>query len=228
MAALTTEQLQCLLDCFVVNTGNALGVFPANFVPIQCEPTGTGRASQVTIQAGSATGARQKALLGANRSCCFVLNTDPSYAPGEHWLAFYYNYNTHKLEYFDSFGFPVSMYPHVNAALIANCLSSICVPANSSGSLQSVQSTVCGHYCVLYLYWRARHASELPSSFARSLLSSCVGPEQRDSHVVASLRALSSRHPCCNSLLGGSGGRASAAPVISQTCCCCNSAKRRC
>jgi hypothetical protein len=228
MAALTTRQLQCLLDCFVVNTGNVLGVFPANFVPLRCESTETGRVPQLTIQAASVTGAGQKALLGANRSCCFILNTDPSDAPGEHWLAFYYNCNTHKLEYFDSFGFPVATYPYVNEALTVNRLSSICVSANSSGSLQSTQSTVCGHYCVLYLHWRARHVSELPGLFAHSLLSSCIGPEQRDNLVVARLRTLSSRHPCCNSLLGGSGSRASAAPVISQTCCCCNSAKRRC
>ena len=199
MAALTTKELKCLLDCLVVNSTRVLGVFPANFMPVQ-------------------------STLGAKDSC-FILNTDPGDAPGEHWLAFYYNSNTHKLEYFDSFGFPVAYYHHVNDALHANHLSSICVSVNSSGSLQSVQTAVCGHYCVMYLYWRAQHLNSSPRLFAHSVASSHTSPVQRDRLVVASLKNLSNRHPCCNALLGGLRTSADSEPYTSQSCCCSNAGR---
>ncbi|MCG8432192.1 MAG: hypothetical protein MJA29_13605, partial [Candidatus Omnitrophica bacterium] len=35
------------------------------------------------------------------RPCCFIANTDASDAPGEHWIAMYFD---KYIEYFDSYG----------------------------------------------------------------------------------------------------------------------------
>ena len=39
MAALRTEQLECLLDCVLPNTIRTLGVFPANCIPLHRDPS---------------------------------------------------------------------------------------------------------------------------------------------------------------------------------------------
>lgn len=77
----------------------------------------------------------------------YIVNTDPSYKSGEHWVAFYFESNSSIPEYFDSYGLPptvLSFYdilPH-----IYKCLDV---------ALQSLFSTVCGYYCLYYLKSRS-------------------------------------------------------------------------
>jgi hypothetical protein len=159
MAALTTDQLECLLDCVVESsTTQVLGVFPADCVPVNAIDDCKQRTS----------------------SCCFVLNTHPNGAPGEHWLAFFYNSKTRQLEYFDSFGLPLSMFAHVNAALDSHNILPIVTRANKAGMLQSITSTVCGHYCIAFLHWRAKHLSVGVDTFARTLMHKYAESDQRD------------------------------------------------
>ena len=218
MAALTTEQLECLLDCVVANSTRVLGVFPANCIPLRCTTT---MVDQHILQSNLATPTERHPQLDVTQRYCFVLNTHPSGSPGEHWLAFFFNPTTQKLEYFDSFGFPLSMYAAVNAALDACRLLSICVRANTLGMLQSTTTTVCGHYCVAFIHWRAAHANTSLTTFASHIMSTHTAAEQRDRIIVTSLRTITRKHPCCAAQLDGrSGTQAACASRFSQSCCC--------
>ena len=220
MAALTTEQLDCLLRCVIPNAVRVLGVFPANCIPIRYVASTNARS---TVQLSFGYADTQRSQIAPNEHCCFILNTHPSDQPGEHWLAFLFNANTRKLEYFDSFGLSLAMYSAVNAALLSNQLLPLCVRANSQGMLQSLSSTVCGHYCIAYLHWRAGHTNAHIDSFAHSILVSNRSPSKRDKLVVVRMRTLTNSHPCCATQLFGSiVDRSSMRCTIrsSQSCCC--------
>ena len=81
------------------------------------------------------------------RPWCLILNTDPKDLLGTHWLALYAP-QSGRIELFDSFGFSPSMYG----------LDSL-DPLHLLYSLQS-PSSVCGHYCIVYIYLRSRHTSQ--------------------------------------------------------------------
>ena len=82
------------------------------------------------------------------RPWCLILNTNPKDLPGTHWLALY-SPQSGRIELFDSFGFSPSMYG----------LDSL-DPLHLLYSLQSPSSSVCGHYCIVYIYLRSRHTSQ--------------------------------------------------------------------
>lgn len=219
MAALTTEQLDCLLDCVVLDSTRVLGVFPANCVPMRCAP---GNMQELVLRSNIASSTERHPQLSTRQHTCFILNTDPASAPGEHWLAFFYNANTRHLEYFDSFGLPLAMYPAVRAGIASCNLLPICVQANSSGMLQSLGSKVCGHYCVVFLYWRAKHINSQLQRFSHCVMSAHSSALDRDRLIVDRLRSITKNHPCCSTQLFGT-----AAPLIScamvrssQSCCC--------
>jgi hypothetical protein len=79
--------------------------------------------------------------------CCFIVNTDPSYLPGQHWLAVYVDKHRNG-ECFDSFG---RLPPRpIQFWLNANC-NRWCY---NNRLLQSPLSTLCGAYCIFYLAMR--------------------------------------------------------------------------
>ena len=220
MAALTTEQLECLLGCVIPNAVPVLGVFPANCVPLRCVTSTIG---EQTMQLNSEVVSNQQSQLVPGEHCCFILNTHPSSAPGEHWLAFLFNAHTRKLEFFDSFGFPLALYSEVYAALQSCQLLPMCIRANSVGMLQSMTSAVCGHFCVAYLYWRARNITATAGNFAQTIMRSHATDTLRDKLVVARLRTLTISHPCCATQLFNSHTfRSPTQPAarVSQSCCC--------
>ena len=81
------------------------------------------------------------------RPWCLILNTDPNDQPGTHWLALYAP-AARSIELFDSFGFSPSMYSldYID-------------PLHSSYSLQSLSTSICGHYCIVYIYLRSHNYS---------------------------------------------------------------------
>ena len=87
---------------------------------------------------------------------CFVANTDPSTQAGEHWVAYFYDSPSY-LEFFDSYGLSPSDYdlPHKPQRM-------------NHQTLQSLDSRVCGHYCIFYLYHRSQGISltRILSSFS--------------------------------------------------------------
>ena len=76
----------------------------------------------------------------------YVINSDPSNQPGEHWIAVYFDKHG-RGEYFDSYGLVPAfvglesyMDTYSLAGWIYNCKT-----------LQALFSNVCGHYCVYYI-----------------------------------------------------------------------------
>ena len=74
------------------------------------------------------------------RPWCLILNTDSNDQPGIHWLALYAPLSN-GIELFDLFGYFSSMYS-------LNFLDHL----HSSYSIQSPRTSVCGHYCIVYIY----------------------------------------------------------------------------
>ena len=81
------------------------------------------------------------------RPWCLILNTDPKDKPGTHWLALYASRNG-PFEFFDSFGLPPNTYN----------LDSL-KPLHLLYLFQSPSTSVCGHYCIVYVYLRSRNKS---------------------------------------------------------------------
>jgi hypothetical protein len=185
MAATSTEQLTCMLQSLVACEGvSALGAFPADQIP----------------------------TVDGDMHCCFILNTEPLGSSGAHWLAFFYNNNVNMLEYFDSFGMGLQAYSHVYESLHSRGLIPLCTPANCMGSLQSDVSLVCGHYCIAFLYWRAKNISTPITHFSISLATAYHTAIQRDKHIVKIVRDLLRRGNCCIDMLARSD--------CSQSCTC--------
>ena len=89
---------------------------------------------------------------------CIVSNCCPRDLPGEHWVAIFCENN--KIEFFDSYGLPPQFFDGIDTFLSAqqtNGMNKECVFNNQQ--LQSFDTPVCGHYCILYLKSRANHMS---------------------------------------------------------------------
>jgi len=79
-----------------------------------------------------------------------IINTDKSNQPGEHWVAVAVN-NEEPSEYFDSFGLP-PLYNEITEYLGQGNYGWF----NNTSTLQSLNSTTCGNYCVLFATLRCR------------------------------------------------------------------------
>lgn len=82
-----------------------------------------------------------------------VFNTDSSKELGTHWIAIYFDQNR-KGEYFDSFGLP-PLFPEFIDFLNNNSRSWFHNPV----TLQSIDSTSCGLYCIKYIQYRCEGKS---------------------------------------------------------------------
>lgn len=83
-----------------------------------------------------------------------VVNTDPHTHQGTHWIAFFRDLNG-RLEFFDSYGCPPTVYDHIRFIRRNSC----CYFYNPI-TMQSIESSVCGLYCLSYLYFRS-HGFEM-------------------------------------------------------------------
>ena len=91
---------------------------------------------------------------------CLILNTDPKDQPGTHWLALY-SPRAGGIELFDLFGLSPIIYS-------LNFLD----PLHLSLSLQSPSSSVCGHYCIVYIYLRSNNNSLIDIVYLLTKISS--------------------------------------------------------
>lgn len=82
---------------------------------------------------------------------CFVCNVDPSTKPGSHWLCFYI-LSPDEAEFFDSYGNEPAFYQ----GAISNFASRYSRLIYNPVILQTNVSTVCGQYCIYFLYSRCR------------------------------------------------------------------------
>lgn len=80
----------------------------------------------------------------------YIVNTDPSYRKGEHWVVLYFD-GTGKAEYFDSFGLP-PRHREMSEFLRRFALTS----KHNKKCLQPVLSSTCGLYCLYYALKKSR------------------------------------------------------------------------
>ena len=76
----------------------------------------------------------------------YVINSDPSNEPGEHWIAVYFDKRGGG-EYFDSYGLApafVGLESYMDTYSLAGWIY-------KRKTLQALFSNVCGHYCVYYI-----------------------------------------------------------------------------
>lgn len=98
--------------------------------------------------------------------CCFVVNTDPSWKSGTHWLALYIDENR-KVEFFDSYGQKLESYPFLYS--FVQRVSTEWKFNNKQ--LQGSLSSTCGQFCIYFLFWRTRgiRFDKILKSFATSV-----------------------------------------------------------
>ena len=81
----------------------------------------------------------------------YVINSDPSTEPGEHWIAVYFDKHG-RGEYFDSYGLPpafVGLKSYMDTYSLSDWIY-------NRKTLQALFSSVCGHYCVYFVLFRCR------------------------------------------------------------------------
>lgn len=84
------------------------------------------------------------------RKGLYIINTDPSFMKGRHWVALSCMNNCSTVEYFDSYGKePFTKLDEHLKALNVKVRYNACV-------LQGEKSDVCGDYCVLFCYFSSR------------------------------------------------------------------------
>ena len=80
-----------------------------------------------------------------------IVNTDPSYKPGKHWVLFYFNGDN--VEFFDSLGKDLKSYGY-EFVRFANRFAHTVNYAKVR--TQPKNSILCGHYCLFYAYFRCK------------------------------------------------------------------------
>ena len=85
---------------------------------------------------------------------CYIINTQPRSHEGEHWLAIYYDRHGNA-DFFDSYGEEPSKYG----------LKTFLDLTSTSWSYNKKRlqgfSSYCGHFCLLYLFFRVRNKSNV-------------------------------------------------------------------
>jgi len=82
-------------------------------------------------------------LRRVKRPSALIINSDPKDKPGQHWLAIFCP-KKGPLELFDSFGLPPEYY-----SLDSHVFT------HQRFSYQSRLSAYCGHYCIMFIYFRS-------------------------------------------------------------------------
>lgn len=84
----------------------------------------------------------------------YVINTDPSDESGTHWVALFVG-NDHKVEYFDSFGFPPLQFEIQDFIREVSNREFV----YSSASLQHPYANSCGRYCIAFVKSKGKGSS---------------------------------------------------------------------
>ena len=79
----------------------------------------------------------------------YIINTDPSHLPGQHWIALFLSRNGF-VEIFDSLGYHPHHYPFLKTYLIGRRFN------YNTNRWQNVGTATCGQFCLFYLYHRCR------------------------------------------------------------------------
>ncbi len=82
------------------------------------------------------------------KPCALIINTDESSKPGQHWISLFLTEGV--AEYFDSFGFTF-IHDDILKFLKRNKIKKLIY---NSKQLQSVTTSTCGAYCILFVKFR--------------------------------------------------------------------------
>lgn len=95
--------------------------------------------------------------------CSFIINTQPSYRPGEHWLAIHYD-SKRNCAFFDSYGLPPSFYSLENFIKTTSFAFS-----TNTRQLQDFDSSACGYYCIYFILLMSRefNLNDIVSLFSK-------------------------------------------------------------
>lgn len=80
-----------------------------------------------------------------------IVNTAPSYHPGEHWIAIYVSFK--RIEFFDSYGRFIKNTYLLNFFKLQTKYNKVYY---NNIQLQSFESFTCGHYCCMYALHKSR------------------------------------------------------------------------
>lgn len=97
------------------------------------------------------------------RPAAFIINTDDYGQPGTHWIAIFIPKKA-SIEYFDSYGLSPYIQSHRSFLKGKKWI-------HNDREMQSLTSTVCGHYCLLFLASRMNGFSlqQFKNSFTSSV-----------------------------------------------------------
>jgi hypothetical protein len=143
MAALLGSQLDCMITCDPLMTSSVIGVFPSDRIQ----------------------------RLHKNQG--LIVNTDPHYHEGHHWIAAY-NVNNERIEIFDSLN-NRKLQNQINFKQLAG---DIPIYMNNN-ALQCADTFACGYYCICFLFFKVRHVTF--DTFLSLFSKSC---EDNDSIVI--------------------------------------------
>ena len=79
-----------------------------------------------------------------------IANTAPASQPGDHWIACIIH-SSRQIEIFDSYGHRIQSY----SSPLSHYADKFLVRKENDHQWQSMFSSICGHYCLFYLYYRA-------------------------------------------------------------------------
>ena len=84
------------------------------------------------------------------RPCLIIVNTDPSWKRGEHWIVIFFS-SQKEVEIFDSLGSKFSTFPPEIKNFIGRFAESV---KYTTKRVQPPNSSLCGLYCLYYAYYR--------------------------------------------------------------------------
>lgn len=90
-------------------------------------------------------------IASSHRPVAYVINTDHSDGPGKHWVGVWFD-TRGRAEYFDSFGFPPTLYPDIESFILRNSRSY----RYSSVWIQDWMSSNCGFYVLYFILQKSR------------------------------------------------------------------------
>lgn len=111
-----------------------------------------------------------------SRPKLIICNTHPSHKPGEHWLLFYFNEDD-SVDFYDSLGKPLQSYGEKILQFAKTFAESF---IESKDRTQPLNSSLCGHYCLYYAYYKCKGYS------MDDILSRMESPD----HVLSSVKRL--------------------------------------
>ena len=84
-----------------------------------------------------------------------ICNTDPSNKPGKHWILFFFK-DENNVDFFDSLGNNLEKYGDEFVEFVNKFALKL---HQSKIRIQPPKTSLCGHYCLLYSYYRCKGES---------------------------------------------------------------------